>query len=222
MLKAIFFDLTDTLQHFDWNKQWQLLVPYVNKTLKTNIATDEFKKKYQQVYESYRLGWINDDKEFFDLLCRQLSINATKRQVIAIAKKNLSIRKRFTWLPRDYDKTLKELRKRYKLAVVSSGVATWCYHDYKRIFGFDFKKHFDLVLFSQEQGYLKDSGKLFEVALKKLRLKPGEAVFVGNDYEEDILLAKRHGLGTAYLNKEGTKGKADYLIRELRELSKIL
>ncbi len=137
-------------------------------------------------------------------------------------KKHLEIRKNFTWLPKDYKKTLKELRKDFKLAVVSSGVAPWGYYDFRKIFGFDFKKDFDLVLFSSEQGFLKESGKLFALALKKFRLKPCEAAFVGNSYRDDVLLAKRFGLKTVFLNKKREpKGKADFEISELCELLKI-
>ena len=95
-------------------------------------------------------------------------------------QKHLKIRKQFTWLPKKYQETLKELRKDFKLCIVSSGVSVWAYYDFKNIFGFNLKKHFDLVLFSQEQGFLKESGKLFQIALKKLRLKPKQAAFIGD------------------------------------------
>ncbi|MDO8647707.1 MAG: HAD family hydrolase [Candidatus Diapherotrites archaeon] len=222
MVNALFFDLTDTLQEFDWSKQWKLLVPIVGKELKHDIDGEVFRQKYQQVYESYRLGWISSDFEFFDLLFKQLGLNASKRQILNIVKKHLEIRKDFTWLPKDYKKTLQALRKDFGLAVVSSGVAPWGYYDFKRIFGFDFKKDFDLVLFSSEQGFLKESGKLFELALKKFKLKPRDAAFVGNSYNDDVLLAKKFGLKTVFLNKKREpKGKSDFEISELCELLKI-
>ena len=222
MVKALFFDLTETLQEFDWSRQWRLLVQMVSKELKCKIEAEDFRKKYQQVYESYRLGRISSDFEFFDLLFRQLGLNASKHQIARIARKHLEIRKSFTWLPKDYRKTLKELRKSFKLAVASSSVSDWVYHDFKKIFGFDFKKDFDAVFFSQEQGFLKESGKLFEKALKRFKLKPEEAAFVGNQYAGDVLLAKEFGLKAVFLNKKREpKGKADFAISKLADLLKI-
>jgi len=222
MVNALFFDLSDTLQDFDWQVQWRLFIPIVEKELKLKIEPESFRQKYQQCYESYRLGWLSNDTEFFELLFRQLGFNASKKQVSRIAKKHLQIRAKFTKLPKDYKKTLKELRKSFKLAVVSSGVAPWGYYDFKSIFGFDFKKDFDAVFFSSEKGFLKESGELFKLALKKFSLKPSQAAFVGNSYCDDALLAKSFGLKAVFLNrKREPKGKADLEIKELRGLLEI-
>jgi len=222
MVKALFFDLTDTLQDFDWQIQWKLFIPIVEKEFNLKIEPENFRQKYQQVYESYRLGWLKNDAEFFKLLFRQLGFNASKAQISRMAKKHLEIRKQFTKLPKDYKKTLNELRKSFKLVVVSSGVAPWGYYDFKSIFGFDFKKDFDAVFFSSEKGFLKESGELFKLALKKFKLRPSQAAFVGNSYCDDILLAKSFGLKAVFLNKKAEpKGKADFEVKELRGLLEI-
>lgn len=219
MVKALFFDLTGTLQNFNWNKQWSLLRIALNKNLKRKVNMDEFKRVYQQVYESYRLGKIKNDREFFDLVFRQLGWNVSKGQMQKIIKQHLTIRKNFTWLPKDYDKVLKELGKDFKLALVSSCCRTWAEWDYRHIFGFDLKKHFNLVYTSQDAGYLKESGRLFDYALKRLRLKKTEAAFMDDSYES-ILIAKRYGLKTILLNsKKG--GKENIRIKSFNELLKI-
>lgn len=220
MVKALLFDLTDTLRIFDWQKQWTLFSESFSKELGFQIDIELFRQKYQQVYESYRLGWIRNDAEFFELLFRQLGWNAAKNQLKSIEKKHLELRKEFGSLPEDYSKTLEALRKEFKLAVASSAVAGWEYHDFRNFFGFDFKKHFDAVVFSQEQGFLKESGKLFEIALKKLKLNPSEAAFVGNDYENDVLTAKKFGLKAVFLSlKSEPKGEADLQITAFKQLA---
>jgi len=222
MVKALFFDLTDTLQEFDWKKQWGLLVSLVEKELKQKIKPEEFINKYQAAYEIYRLGKIKSDKEFFDLLFRMLALYANKKQIGRIAAKHMELRRNYTWLPKDYDRTLTELGKYFKLGVVSSGVFPWAYYDYKHFFGFEFDKHFDLVVDSYTYNHLKESGVLFEIALKKLNLKSKDAAFVGNDYVSDVLVAKKFGLKTVFLNKTcAPKRKADISIKSLVELSKL-
>ena len=218
MVKAIFFDLTDTLQNFDWPKQWPLLLEIIKKETKREINEDELKKYYQQTYEFYRLGKIKNDFEFFDLLFRQLSLNVTSAQIKKIIPKHLDMRKNFTWLPEDYEKILIELRKHFKLAIVSSGVWPWGDYDYEKIFGFKMKKHFDLIVNSYKEGYLKDSGKLFEIAFKKLSLKPNQVAYVGDNYEKDILLAKKFGMKTVFLNKKNENLKGNITITKLSDL----
>ena len=218
VVKALFFDLSDTLQDFDWEKQWKLLIPLVNKELNTSISVQDFKQKYQQCYEVYRLGHLTNDELFFDLLFKQLAVETTPAQIKQIAKKHLEIRKEYTWLPEEYDETLQELGKHFKLAIVSSGVFPWGYYDYEKIFGFKMDKHFDLLVTSFDHGYLKDSGKLFPIALKKLKLTPSEVAFVGNSYEDDVLLAKKFGFKTVFLNKKNENLKGDLTIRKLSDL----
>lgn len=219
MAKALFFDLTGTLQNFNWDKQWELFGAVLRKILKTKINMAAFKEMYQQVYESYRLGEIKTDRQFFDLLFRQLGLNVSKVQQQRIIKQHLAIRKNFTWLPKDYNKVLAELKKDFKLALVSSCVRTWAEWDYKNIFGFNLGKHFDLIHTSQDAGYLKESGKLFEYALKKLKLNKKETAFVDDSYDA-ILIAKKYGLKTILLSsKKG--GKEDLKIKRFNELLKI-
>jgi len=221
MVKALFFDLTDTLQEFDWSKQWKLLLPVFEKELRQKIDKKEFITKYQLAYEVYRLGKIKNDIAFLDLLLRMLALQANKKRLAALAKKHMELRKNYTWLPKGYNKTLTELRKDFKLAVVSSGAFPWAYYDYKHFFGFEFDKHFDLVVDSYTIGHLKESGVLFEVALKKLGLKNNEVAFVGNSYKSDVLVAKKFGLKAIFLNKKNAKkGKADLSVKTLAELAK--
>jgi HAD superfamily hydrolase (TIGR01549 family) len=220
MVRALFFDLTGTLQLFDWDKQWPLLQKIIEKETNHFVSLLDLKQKYQQCYESYRLGWIKNDIDFFDLLFRQLALNVSKKQLKKIVIEHLKIRKNFTWLPKDYDITLKELRKYFRLVIVSSGCWPWGDYDFEKIFGFKMNKHFDLIVNSFEEGYLKDSGKLFEIALKKLKLKPSEVAYVGDNYKKDILLAKNFGLKTVFLNNKKIRFNGDITITSFSNLNK--
>ncbi len=222
MVKALFFDLTDTLQNFDWDKQWPLLQDIIKKEISYEIQPGQLKKYYQQTYELYRLGKIKNDFDFFDLLFKQMALNITKEKIEKILLQHLEIRKQFTWLPDNYNETLIELRKHFKLAIVSSGVWPWGDYDYEKIFGFKMKKHFDLIVNSYDEGYLKDSGKLFDIALEKMKLKANEVAFVGDNYEKDILLAKQYGMKTIFLNKKKESLGGDITIEKLSDLLSVI
>ena len=218
MVKALFFDLTDTLQDFDWEKQWPLLIEIIKKETSYTIPIEDLKQRYQQAYEIYRLGKIKRDFDFFEALFRLLGLNVSKEQIEKIIPQHLEMRKNFTHLPEKYEETLIKLRKHFKLAIVSSGVWPWGDYDYEKIFGFEMKKHFDLIVNSYNEGYLKDSGKLFDIALNKLDLKPSEVAYVGDSYEKDILLAKAYGMKTIFLNKKKEALQGDITIKKLKEL----
>lgn len=54
-------------------------------------------------------------------------------------------------------------------------------------------KHFDLMLFSDEVSFRKPHPKIFELAAKKLRVKPCEIVHVGDNLKTDVMGAKDAG-----------------------------
>ncbi|MBT4870092.1 MAG: HAD family hydrolase [Candidatus Diapherotrites archaeon] len=222
MVLALFFDLTDTLQDFDWNKQWNLLQEVIMKEAGDEVPIELLKKYYQQTYDFYRIGKIKNDFEFFDLIFRQLAMNISNKQIEKIVDRHLEIRKEFTSLPEKYDKTLIELAKHFKLAIVSSGVWPWGDYDFEKIFCFPMKKHFDLIVNSYEEGYLKDSGKLFDIALEKMGFDAKEVAYVGNSYEKDVLLAKQYGMKTIFLNKKNESLQGDITITKLSDLVEII
>ena len=221
MVQALLFDLTDTLQCFDWKKQWKLFSAVFARRI-CPIEPDVLQKTYQQVYESYRLGWFPNDLTFMTLLTRQLGLRVSSEQLVGLCKEHLEIRKEFTWLPEGYKETLQLLRKHFTLGVASSAVSSWTYYDFSELFGFDFREDFDTIQFSQEQGHLKESGILFERALKQLGVLAPQAAFIGNSYTGDVLTAKRAGLKSVFLNlKNEPAGESDVVIKKLSDLQNV-
>ncbi len=80
---------------------------------------------------------------------------------------------------------------------------------------------FHEVFVTQDIGKKKSKG-FYSALLKKLRLKKGEALMVGDSEEKDILPAKEAGMFTVLVSKGRKKSKADYQVKELSELKKIL
>ncbi len=58
--------------------------------------------------------------------------------------------------------------------------------------------YFDIVLSSDDSGYLKPNRKAFEYLVEKSGVGASEILFVGNDYTYDIIGAKSTGMFTAY------------------------
>ena len=60
--------------------------------------------------------------------------------------------------------------------------------------------YFDHITISSDVGFIKPHPEIFRRALAASKLKPGEVVFVGDTYQQDIVGAKRVGLKTVWLN----------------------
>lgn len=77
------------------------------------------------------------------------------------------------------------------------------------------------VFVTQEVGRKKSKG-FYATLLKRLKLKKGEAVMVGDSEEKDVIPAKEAGMVTILVSKGRKKGKADYGISGLSEIKKTL
>ena len=80
---------------------------------------------------------------------------------------------------------------------------------------------------SAEVGYRKPSPIIFQKALEQLKVKPQEAVMVGDTLEADVEGARKLGIKTILIDPERARRDekpegADAIIKSLRELEKAL
>jgi putative hydrolase of the HAD superfamily len=105
----------------------------------------------------------------------------------------------------------------HKLGLVSNFAYPPCAY---RVLGmFNLRPFFKAIAVSGEVGWRKPSPVIFEYALTKLDVEAHDAVFVGDDYEADILGATNVGMKTIMVSTEDdTHCIADAKIRSLEEL----
>jgi putative hydrolase of the HAD superfamily len=60
--------------------------------------------------------------------------------------------------------------------------------------------HFDCVMISDEHGWRKPDPRIFADTLRKLEIRPDEALFVGEAPKEDVGGAKDAGMDVAWIN----------------------
>src|SRR5690625_5215555 len=86
-------------------------------------------------------------------------------------------------------------------------------------------KYFKHFFTSRELGASKPHLNFFNQIVNKLKLRPDECIFVGNDYEKDIVPAKYVGLYTILFSEKGksrTCTDADYSIHSMNTLYEVI
>jgi 5'-nucleotidase len=73
----------------------------------------------------------------------------------------------------------------------------------------------DFIVISEAVGYRKPSREIFEVALKRAKAKPCEAVYVGDSWVSDVLPAVNVGMKAVWLNRYGLKCPDPDIAREI-------
>ncbi|MCB4790576.1 MAG: HAD family hydrolase [Elusimicrobia bacterium] len=91
---------------------------------------------------------------------------------------------------------LDSLHRKVRLAVVSNSQRSFTMPELAR---FDIAKYFEYILFSSDIKARKPTPKIFLKALGRMKVKPADAVFVGDDLFEDVAGAKRAGMKAVWI-----------------------
>jgi len=194
-----------------------------------------FEKEYEKFLKRFGTS-LNDQSKFWfrlkpkvergkmslrkanEIIYKKLGI--PKSKVNEWLKRDREISLKFSKLNKDAKRILSELkRKKIKIAILSDTVhpLRWRLSLFKK-FGLKKGKHYDKLFLSNEIGYAKPERKAYLTVINYFKVKPSETVFVGHDKEE-IEGAKKVGIKTIGIGKES---KADHIIKNLKELMKII
>jgi HAD superfamily hydrolase (TIGR01549 family) len=102
-------------------------------------------------------------------------------------------------------KLLQQTQNQGKVALISN--FTYAPVIYSSLRKLGINEFFNVVVVSQEVGWRKPSGVIFQDALNRLQLQADEAVFVGDSPIEDIQGAKDAGLRTMFVPSQFNKLK---------------
>jgi len=204
-IKAVIFDMDNTL--LELNVDW--------KGLTNEIDYDYFEGKYSHL----------TPHKFFVAFFSKLLNMLTKKQQKEIREKRLEkeMEGLATGTCFPYRGILKSLSKRYKLGVVSGNYRPTILKALQKC---GYRKFIKVVVSVDDVPESKPSPLPILAALKKLRVKPENAVYVG-DHPDDINAARNAGtyaIGvlTAKRNYDTKLEGADIVIKNLFELESAL
>jgi len=204
-IKAVIFDMDNTL--LELNVDW--------KGLTNEIDYDYFEGKYSHL----------TPHKFFVAFFSKLLNMLTKKQQKEIREKRLEkeMEGLATGTCFPYRGILKSLSKRYKLGVVSGNYRPTILKALQKC---GYRKFIKVVVSIDDVPESKPSPLPILAALKKLRVKPENAVYVG-DHPDDIKAARNAGtyaIGvlTAKRNYDTKLEGADIVIKNLFELESAL
>jgi HAD superfamily hydrolase (TIGR01509 family) len=117
------------------------------------------------------------------------------------------------------DDVVGELARHAQLAIVSNYPhAPVVYTTLERL---GLRRHFSAVVVSSELGWLKPHPELYRTALSRVGARAEEALFVGDDLDNDVRAPKALGLRTAWFTTEQTAlpPEANIKVSDLRQLT---
>ena len=89
--------------------------------------------------------------------------------------------------------------------------------------GSGLKEYFDFAIYSSGFPFRKPHPSIFQLAINRFEVQPGEILFVGDSLANDILGAHEVGMKTAWLNRKKEQAELcpDYELGSLQDLLRI-
>ncbi len=117
---------------------------------------------------------------------------------------------------------LESLQKKYKLGLISNLTFSEC--AWELLDEYNLKNFFETILVSGDINVRKPSPEIFKKALSSLGVTPSQAIFVGDNLENDIRGSVSIGMRSIHIRRgiELSSVKPDFTINQLKELISLL
>ncbi|AEG17513.1 TIGR02253 family HAD-type hydrolase [Methanobacterium paludis] len=226
MIKAVFFDIDDTL--YDTSSFAKLARrAAINAMIDAGLPL-EFDEAYKLLREIIKEKGSNYDKHFNVLTKRVFG----EEKPLLIALGMITYHNVKFALLRLFPNTMSTLiylkSRGYHLGVISNGITI---KQWEKLIRLGLHHFFDEIITSQEAGVEKPDEEIFKLAIGKMGCKAEKSVMVGNKFSEDIVGAINTGMSAILVNSTLTESEKEYIkkedlkvdvIKDLSELRNIL
>lgn len=213
--EAIFFDLYNTLLHFDFSRLPEVefrgqtlpttsveVYRQVQKALDVAVSYQSFLEEFLESLEIVTEMREQEYREFsclerFQIMCRRLKIPG-KEAAELMVKVHMDEMFRTMYCP-DKTKALLDRLSDIPLVLVSNFDHAPTVRRALRMFGLEHR--FEGVFISEEVGWRKPGEKFFEIVLEKTKHTPARCLYVGDDPRDDVYGASREGFQVAWLGQ---------------------
>ena len=168
-----------------------------------SLFYDEYWKTNIDLWTRYSKGEISRDYLIIERFRRPLSfgkgLDVTEAYCLEASDRFLDFCSSKPGLVEGAKELMDYLKdKGYRLHMCSNG-----FHEvqYKKLRACGLHDHFDTIILSEDAGYNKPAPEYFNYALQRSGAKREATLMIGDNFNTDILRAKRAGLATAYFNR---------------------
>ncbi len=190
MIKWIFFDIDNTLYESNRLAE-EARKNAVNAMISAGLPVQSVSETYGKLKKIIKEHGPNYSKHF-DKLVEQFGVAEGKYDIIAagvIAYHNT----KFAMLKPSFEiiNTLKELKKEYRLGIISNGRPV---KQREKLIRLDLQDFFNVVIISGETDFEKPNPEIFKIAIEKAGCKPEETVMIGD--KKSDMEAEKIGMHT--------------------------
>lgn len=217
-MKTVLFDLHGTLAHQE------------NPVTVEEISEHLFSRSYEVSPQQLKASWMfvafidypkygyRNWNSYFSRILWRLKVKEDKKTLSDIVK--LLERDSYTL----YSDTAEAVTKAKKCGFKTTVVTTIAYFQFEKAVK-PIRRYLDFIMTGYEARCDKTNPKMYRKVLEILKVKPDEAVMIGDNVQVDVLLPKRIGIHAILLDRKRQNLKckaADAVVNSLRETLEII
>ena len=210
MIKAVFFDLYYTLVRYE--PPQEELEARALQDFGINVKPEVFRRPliaanefiYQEIARRPLRQRSQEEKmtlyaQYQGIVLKEAGIKANEKLVLGLLGKMQQVKMKLVLFD-DVMPALNDLKGRGLVLGLISNVE----HDITSTFHeLGLTSRLDVVVTSQESGLVKPRPEIFQEAMKRAGVKPAETVYVGDQYQVDIVGARGAGMKGILLDRGG-------------------
>jgi putative hydrolase of the HAD superfamily len=154
------------------------------------------------------------------LSLQDLGYNRVEAVADSLRKNYWKNYKSVCYLRQDVGLALPKLGEYLKLGVLSNFMVMGGIQELLELTGI--RDRFEFVVTSVEEGFIKPHPAIYEKALQLAGVKPGEVIFVGDDYINDYVKPAELGMYSICLDRYGRHADLERRVRDFSELEEMV
>ena len=225
MLRAIFFDIDDTLYDSTTLARMARLNS-IRAMIDAGLEERDEERLYsllQKIISRFGSNYPRHYDELLKELGMKWNPKIVAAGVVAYEHTKFGYLKPFPGVV----PMLIALKRHYRLGVISNGLAV---KQWEKLINLGIHHFFDVVVTSEEVGCEKPEARIFNLAMQRLGVSAEECIMVGDRIATDILGAKAAGMRTVWVRKgkhsklepRSKEEKPDAVIGDIVELLDVL
>lgn len=227
MIKAVFFDLYQTLINYDPPREEHLaqIISDYGITVTADSLRHPMVLADEYIYKEHSRLPISKRSEkeqktlfvkYQTILLKEAGINSTPELI----RNNIFKMQQIKFQHVLFDDVLPVLQK-LKQKDITLGLISNIDSDITPLFdNLGLTSMLQVVVTSLDSGYHKPQPEIFCEAARRARVKPGESMYIGDQYQIDVLGAKESGMQGVLLDRNNYFNKAinEHIIKDLYQL----
>jgi len=219
-VKTVFFDVGNTLFYASpsRNEIWLEFMATIGSQVQPSILKQALNEA-DALYEAKLYDYVGRMEKLWALydgiIFRKLGITDKDGTLVRNVNKWWDQPKWYRLYPETMEALQDARNCGYKLGIISNNNDDLL----KQLKWLEISEYFDSITYSQEARANKPEPAIFQLALKRAECSPNEAVHVGDNYEKDVLGARKMGITPILVDRDDRHSDADCLrIRDLRKV----